>query len=226
LAAIRLQWWRETVEEIYQADRVRAHPIAEALAQTIRHHELPRAHFDAMMDAYGAEQEPQPFHNWLGLLTHCDQSFGQFHRLALLIGGVGALSRPLDEACKQAGVAWRLWELLAQWPSWAQRRQCWLPGEGLTNADLEDIYSGQLGTAAKAGLCQAQDQIETALVAANRALATADLKQAFGAIAYVGLAKAYAKKFMRLTDPFAQPVEITLLRRQTSLVWSVARQRL
>jgi phytoene/squalene synthetase len=226
LAAIRLQWWRETIDEIYQADRVRAHPIAEALAQAIRQHELPRPHFDAMIDAYEAEQEAAPFQDWPALLTHCDQSFGQFHRLALLIGGVGALSRPLDEACKQAGIAWRLWELMAQWPNWARRRQCWLPGEGMTNTDLEEVYSGELGLSAKSGLRQANDHIGSALVAANRALATADLKQAFGAIAYVGLAKAYAKRFVRLTDPFVQPVEITLLRRQISLVWAVARQRL
>ena len=226
LAAIRLEWWRETINEIYQADRVRAHPIAEALAQTIRQHELPRTHFDAMIDAYGAEQEPQPFHDWPALLTHCDQSIGQFHRLALLMGGVGTLSRPLDEACKQAGIAWRLWELMAQWPNWAKRRQYWLPGEALTSVDLEGIYSGELGLAAKSGLRQAQDQIETALVAANRTIAPADLKLAFGAIAYVGLAKAYAKRFMRLTDPYVQPVEISLLRRQISLVWAVARQRL
>jgi phytoene/squalene synthetase len=226
LAAIRLEWWRETINEIYQGGRVRAHPIAEALAQTIHQHELPRPHFDAMIDAYGAEQEPQPFQDWQALLTHCDQSFGQFHRLALLIGGVGTLSRPLDEASKQAGIAWRLWELMAQWPNWARRRQCWLPGDALTGADLEDIYSGGLGLSAQAALRQAHDQIGTALVAANRALATADLKQAFGAIAYAGLAKTYAKRFVRLTDPFVQAVEISLLRRQLSLVWSVARQRL
>ncbi|GIU66269.1 squalene/phytoene synthase family protein [Candidatus Phycosocius spiralis] len=226
LAAMRLQWWRETVHEIYQANRVRGHPIAEALAQTIRQHELPRAHFDAMIDAYGAEQEPQPFRDWPALLAHCDQSLGQFHRLALLIGGVGALSCPLDEACKQAGIAWRLWELMAHWPKWAQRHQCWLPSEALTSADLEEVCRGALSLAAQSGLRQAKDQINTALNAANRALVRADLNQAFGAIAYVSLARTYANRFTRLTDPYVHPVQISLLRRQMLLIWSVARQRL
>ncbi len=50
-AEIRLTWWRETLDEIYSGAGVRRHPIAERLAAVVMERALPRAPFEAMIDA-------------------------------------------------------------------------------------------------------------------------------------------------------------------------------
>jgi phytoene synthase len=50
-AEIRLTWWRETLEEFYSGVGVRRHPVAEAVATVAMKRALPRAPFEAMIDA-------------------------------------------------------------------------------------------------------------------------------------------------------------------------------
>ncbi len=50
MAEIRLTWWREALDEIYGGGAVRFHPVAGALTESIRHHDLPRAPLEAMID--------------------------------------------------------------------------------------------------------------------------------------------------------------------------------
>ncbi|HEY1425641.1 MAG TPA: squalene/phytoene synthase family protein [Caulobacteraceae bacterium] len=50
MAEIRLTWWREALDEIFESRAVRRHPTAEALAAAVRRHALPRAPLEAMID--------------------------------------------------------------------------------------------------------------------------------------------------------------------------------
>jgi phytoene synthase len=60
LGEIRLTWWREVLDEIFEARAVRRHPTAQALAQAVRGRSLPRAPLEAMIDARYRELDPQP----------------------------------------------------------------------------------------------------------------------------------------------------------------------
>jgi phytoene synthase len=51
VAEMRLVWWREAVEEIWSGGRVRAHPIAQALAAARLRRDLPRDPLEAMIGA-------------------------------------------------------------------------------------------------------------------------------------------------------------------------------
>ncbi|MDB5481522.1 MAG: crtB [Caulobacteraceae bacterium] len=51
VAEMRLIWWREAVDEIWCGGRVRAHPVAQALAAARSRRDLPRAPLEAMIDA-------------------------------------------------------------------------------------------------------------------------------------------------------------------------------
>jgi phytoene synthase len=51
VAEMRLAWWREAVDEIWAGGRVRAHPVAKALAGARRRHDLPRQPLEAMIEA-------------------------------------------------------------------------------------------------------------------------------------------------------------------------------
>ena len=61
IGEIRLQWWREALDEIYGGGPVRAHPTVEALAGAIKTHALPRAPFEALIDARALDLYDEPF---------------------------------------------------------------------------------------------------------------------------------------------------------------------
>jgi phytoene synthase len=226
LAAIRLQWWREALDEIYSGKIVRAQPTAQAMAQTILAFDLPRPWFDAMVDAFGVEQEAVPFETWADLAEHGDQTYGNFNRLALLIAGAPAISAPLDQMARQAGILWRFCDLMAQWPRWTHRRQLWLPEEAQFSLDVEATFAGKTSQALAVALQQAHSHVLASHKAANQACRGAIFGQAFPAVAYAALGLPYAKAFQALSDPFREVASLSLLERQLRLVWTVARQRL
>lgn len=226
LAAIRLQWWREALDEIYTGKTVRAQPTALALAEAIRAFNLPRPWFDALVDAFGAEQDDVPFETWTELAEHGDQTYGNFNRLALLIAGAPAISAPLDRVACHAGILWRLCDLMAQWPRWTHRRQLWLPVEAQAGLDIEATFAGNTSPALVTALQQTYSHVLATHKAANQACRAAAFGQAFPAVAYAALGLPYAKAFHALNDPFGQGASLNLIERQLRLVWAVARQRI
>ena len=60
LGEIRLTWWREALDEIFEDRRVRSHPVALALARAARERGLERAPLEAMIDARYRELDPSP----------------------------------------------------------------------------------------------------------------------------------------------------------------------
>jgi phytoene synthase len=60
LAEIRLTWWREALEEIFEGRHVRHHPAAQALARAVERRRLPRAVLEAMVNARYRELDPAP----------------------------------------------------------------------------------------------------------------------------------------------------------------------
>ncbi|MEO8114657.1 MAG: squalene/phytoene synthase family protein, partial [Phenylobacterium sp.] len=60
LGEIRLTWWREALDEIYEGRPVRYHPAAQALAEAVGRRDLPRGPLEAMIDARYRELDPSP----------------------------------------------------------------------------------------------------------------------------------------------------------------------
>ncbi|MDP3852224.1 squalene/phytoene synthase family protein [Phenylobacterium sp.] len=60
MGEIRLTWWREVLDEVFERRPVRHHPAAQALAEAVRRHGLPRAPLEAMIDARYRELSPEP----------------------------------------------------------------------------------------------------------------------------------------------------------------------
>jgi len=58
LGEIRLQWWREALDQIYGAAPVRAHEVTTPLAEAIRAANLPRAPFEALIDQRANDLDP------------------------------------------------------------------------------------------------------------------------------------------------------------------------
>ncbi|HTX51139.1 MAG TPA: squalene/phytoene synthase family protein [Caulobacteraceae bacterium] len=51
MAEIRLAWWREVLDEVFDGEAVRRHPTAQALAAAVARRGLVRAPLEAMIDA-------------------------------------------------------------------------------------------------------------------------------------------------------------------------------
>ena len=58
LGQVRLQFWRDTIAEIYSA-RPRRHLVALALADAVRGHDLSRDHFEQLIDARAFDLEDE-----------------------------------------------------------------------------------------------------------------------------------------------------------------------
>jgi len=60
LGEIRLTWWREALDEIFEGRAVRRHPTAQALAGAVQRRGLPRERLETMIDARYRELDAQP----------------------------------------------------------------------------------------------------------------------------------------------------------------------
>jgi len=60
LGEMRLTWWREALEEVFEGRPVRQHPTALALAEAVARHALPREVLETMIDARYRELDPAP----------------------------------------------------------------------------------------------------------------------------------------------------------------------
>jgi len=58
LGEIRLQWWREALDQIYSEGPVRQHEVTTPLAEAVRTTKLPRAPFDALIDQRANDLDP------------------------------------------------------------------------------------------------------------------------------------------------------------------------
>ena len=76
MGEIRLTWWRETLDEIYDGRPVRAHPVALALADAIRAFGLNRSPLDAMIEARMDDVAPEPFAGEAAAAAYADMTSG------------------------------------------------------------------------------------------------------------------------------------------------------
>lgn len=60
MGEIRLTWWREALDEIFEGRPVRRHPTAERLAAAVQGRGLARAPLETMIDARYRELDPAP----------------------------------------------------------------------------------------------------------------------------------------------------------------------
>jgi phytoene synthase len=60
LGEVRLTWWREALDEIFEGRPVRQHPAAQALARVVKRRGLTRTPLEAMIDARYRELDPEP----------------------------------------------------------------------------------------------------------------------------------------------------------------------
>lgn len=76
IAEMRLQWWRDVVEQIAGGGPVRAHEVATPLAQVARQADLPEAALDRLVAARRWDIYADPFEDQAELDAHLDATAG------------------------------------------------------------------------------------------------------------------------------------------------------
>lgn len=112
IGLIRLQWWRDAIEEIYNGTP-RKHPVVEALAQTVRERSLPRELFDLYLLHREWEIQPEDQESSVHLDDYFDQVFGGFNHLLLLTVNPQA-DKPTVAVARDSGAQWGRLDLLAR----------------------------------------------------------------------------------------------------------------
>ena len=114
VSEMRLAWWREVLDEVFEGRAVRRHPVAEALAGTIGRRGLAREALETMIDARYRELEPQPM-SAEEALAWAKNSGGQAAQV------VAGLLDPTTQAglSGSAGAAWILARRLPSQPELA-----------------------------------------------------------------------------------------------------------
>ena len=194
LGLIRLQWWRDTVEAIYEGQGASGHPVAEALAGAIAEGGLPQ---QALLDLVTAH-EFDLFHDRMPGLTALEAYLGETHsrliQMAAMILDREAASRA-SEAAGLYGVALGLALIMGD----PRHRDPFLP-EGM------DV---------KAAIAHAEKRLAEA-----ESLRLNLPKSVLPAFLPAGLARTYLK---RLGAAPEQPLNVSPLRRQLVLWWTARR---
>ena len=140
LGQIRLQWWREALDEAYRGDPVRDHEVMAPLAAAIRRHDLSRVHFDAMIGARERDLSDEPPASLAALEDYCGATSGGLQQLALEI--LDARSEEAAEAAREVGIAYALAGLIRAIPYHARARRHVIPTEiaAEVTLDLDTLF--------------------------------------------------------------------------------------
>ncbi len=110
LGEMRLRWWKDAIEGSGEAG-ANAHPVADALIDTIRSFDLPREEFERFLDAHDLELYDDRLETTASLIAYCENVGALPLRWAArcLDGDRSALAR---QALNDAGAALALTRVL------------------------------------------------------------------------------------------------------------------
>lgn len=127
LGLIRLQWWRDAVQAIYEGEEVKGHEVLDDLARVIRARNLPQEPLDALIYAREFDLENVLPSDILGLLNYADYTAAPLMRLAVIMTGCD----PDMEPVQPIAVNYAITGILRAVPFHASQQRCYLPEEEL-----------------------------------------------------------------------------------------------
>ncbi|MEQ1490963.1 MAG: squalene/phytoene synthase family protein [Terricaulis sp.] len=168
LGAIRHEWWREALAEIFEGKAPRVHPALEALSRTLKHRSA-AADLEKMVSARSADFDALPFASWDEVDIYLDATAGVL--LKASIDQCDALGAAPTASLRAAGRAWGYTGLLRAAEFWTARGRSALPKNGGDFAEMR--------------------QRARANYDAARGLAAALPQEAFPGIGYLALVPGY-----------------------------------
>ncbi len=138
LGLIRLQWWRDSISEIYEGQGVKEHEVLRPLADAIERHALPREEFDNLAYAREFDLEDVLPGNIEGLLNYCEFTTAPLLRLIIQITG----GDPAQEIVQPVAMNYGLAGVLRATRDFASKRRFYFPEDLVRkyNFDMEAIF--------------------------------------------------------------------------------------
>ncbi|MBT5456180.1 MAG: squalene/phytoene synthase family protein [Rhodospirillaceae bacterium] len=142
LGRIRLQWWREAIDGIYEGTP-RNHAVVTALAHAVETHGLERSGFERIIDGREFDLEDREPHTTTELVDYAAKTSGALTCLTLAC--FGATGREIEDFGRDAGIAWALTGLLLSVPFHASQERCFLPRDLMEQHEMmpRALYRGQ-----------------------------------------------------------------------------------
>ncbi len=134
IGRIRLQWWYDSLEELY-AGHPRAHYVLTPLARLIARTGLRQALFQRIIDAREFDLEREPPRRLKDLQSYLDGTSSALVELAL--AALGDESDHAQELAAHVGQAYGLIGLVRAIPSHAAQRRLYLPVEIMADVGLD-----------------------------------------------------------------------------------------
>ena len=219
--AVRLQWWRDALDGAREAE-ARAHPVANALRETIARHGLPVSILIDFLEAREFDLYDDPMPSLNALEAYARRTSANLMDLA---GRVLADAPPPADLTASAGIGYGLTGLLRSFAYHASQGRIFVPADVLDRHGVEiaDVLDGRSSAGLRAALAEmrARARRHLAAFAARAAQAPAIFAPSFLPLALVPL---YLARLERDADaPFAPPADVPQWRRQWTL-WRAARR--
>ena len=109
IGAIRYQWWRDAVAEIYEDKPVRKHEVATPLKSVLLECDVPRYWVDALIDGRERDLDPRPFESLDAAKDYCAATSGKLMQIAVQVAAPDLeLTEARADGVAKAGLAWGL----------------------------------------------------------------------------------------------------------------------
>lgn len=142
LGEIRLQWWRETVQGLYEGE-VRRHPVAEALADALNGAAVPQALLMEIIDGRVSDLYDDSPKRMEELIGYADATGGAVAEAGVRLTGVA--ERRAIGVARGVGIAWALVGLIRALAFHAEMRRSYLPEREMEAAGIakETLFQGE-----------------------------------------------------------------------------------
>ena len=131
LGEIRLQWWRDNIELIYNnSSGINSdHLVARELERAIKKFKLSRGLFDQLIDARSRDLVDVPFNDEIDLRRYAYETSSTLCKamMEILCPASDTLSRNEIHAAESVGMAWALTGIIRASTSLAQQKRIYIP---------------------------------------------------------------------------------------------------
>jgi phytoene synthase len=217
MALIRLQWWRDALDEAV-AGAPRRHPVCLALAPTLARHTGLTPLLRTMIDARETDIEEVPFVTMADLLAYAEATSGALARSVARVIGLSD-----EEAGLRAlalGRGWALVGLIRASAHQASLRRCPVPAQVLAanDVEIEAWFAGRPGPGAAGAIREIGRHAETSFATARRP-GSRGTGLVLGGLEILG--RNHLKRIARAGhDPFAAEIAATIPSDPMRLAWA------
>lgn len=166
LGEIRLQWWRETIEGLFQGE-IRAHPAALALAAPAGEGRLDRDWLIGAIDGHQFDLYETPMASRSALEDYAGATSGGIMRQAAALLSAEPLAPEAMAVIDDYAAAFAYGHLILSLPEQAAHRQIYLPPEYLPLDSAHGFFEARNSEAVRKGVLQLAETSQAHLLRAR-----------------------------------------------------------